>query len=60
MGLGLYIVKTIIKLHGGEITVSSVQYEYCRFEFWIPKLIEKPKSAEELPPSAEKIERKGK
>ena len=37
MGLGLYIVRTIIKLHGGEINVSSVQNEYCQFEFWLPK-----------------------
>ncbi len=37
MGLGLYIVRTIIRLHGGEITVSSVENEYCQFEFWLPK-----------------------
>lgn len=37
MGLGLYIVKTIIHLHGGEITVSSVENEYCQFSFWLPK-----------------------
>lgn len=37
MGLGLYIVRTIIRLHGGEITVSSVENEYCQFSFWIPK-----------------------
>ena len=37
MGLGLYIVKTIVKQHGGDITVSSVEGEYCQFEFWIPK-----------------------
>jgi signal transduction histidine kinase len=40
MGLGLYIVRTIIKLHGGEINVSSVQNEYCQFEFWLPKINE--------------------
>lgn len=40
MGLGLYIVRTIIKLHGGEINVSSVQNEYCQFEFWLPKISE--------------------
>lgn len=43
MGLGLYIVRTIIKLHGGEITVQSVENEYCQFEFWIPKREEPPK-----------------
>lgn len=37
MGLGLYIVKTIIQLHGGEISVSSKVNEYCRFEFFLPK-----------------------
>lgn len=43
MGLGLYIVRTIIKLHGGEITVSSVENEYCEFQFWLPKIPEQPK-----------------
>lgn len=42
MGLGLYIVRTIIKLHGGEIEVSSVQNEYCQFAFWLPKTSEQP------------------
>ena len=40
MGLGLYIVKTIIQLHGGEIKAESVVNEYCRFVFWLPKKIE--------------------
>lgn len=35
-GLGLYIVKTLIDLHGGEITVSSRENEYCEFTFWLP------------------------
>jgi signal transduction histidine kinase len=48
MGLGLYIVRTIIKLHGGEINVSSVQNEYCQFEFWLPKLSEPPKLTGDL------------
>ncbi len=36
VGLGLYIVKNIISLHGGEIAVRSVENEYCEFEFWLP------------------------
>lgn len=35
-GLGLYIVKTLVNLHGGEITVSSREHEYCEFVFWLP------------------------
>ena len=35
-GLGLYIVKSIIKLHKGDITADSVQGEYTDFSFWIP------------------------
>lgn len=37
MGLGLYLVKTIIQLHGGDISVQSIENQYCRFEFHIPK-----------------------
>lgn len=44
MGLGLYIVRTIIKLHGGDITVESEAGSYCRFEFYIPK--NEPKDTE--------------
>ena len=40
MGLGLYIVKTIMHLHGGDITAESVVDEYCSFTLWLPK--EKP------------------
>ena len=37
MGLGLYLVKTIIQLHGGDISVQSVQGQETTFLFWIPK-----------------------
>lgn len=37
LGLGLYLVKTIIRLHGGEITADSEMNQYCRFSFFIPK-----------------------
>ena len=43
MGLGLYIVRTILKLHGGDISVSSAVNQFCRFEFYIPKPQEAPK-----------------
>ncbi len=46
MGLGLYIVRTILKLHGGDIAVSSAAGQYCRFEFYIPKPPEPPKLKE--------------
>ena len=37
VGLGLYIVHTVVRLHGGEITVSSIPGEYTEFSFWIPE-----------------------
>ena len=36
MGLGLYIVKTVIGLHHGEISVRSVEGEFTEFAFWLP------------------------
>ena len=36
VGLGLYIVKSVINLHHGEIYVRSVEGEYCEFTFWLP------------------------
>ncbi|MDR0883086.1 MAG: HAMP domain-containing histidine kinase [Oscillospiraceae bacterium] len=36
-GLGLYIVKTIIDLHGGKISAQSVESQYAEFKFWLPK-----------------------
>lgn len=33
VGLGLFIVRSIILLHGGDIMVRSVQGEYCEFLF---------------------------
>ncbi len=42
VGLGLNIVRSIIKLHGGKIMVKSVYGEYTEFMFTIPnKLIDK-------------------
>ncbi len=36
MGLGLYIVKTVINLHHGEVAVRSVEGEFTEFTFWVP------------------------
>ncbi len=36
VGLGLYIVKTIINMHDGDITADSKQGEYTEFAFEIP------------------------
>ena len=46
MGLGLYIVRSIILLHGGNIFVESEPENYTRFTFWIPDI---PKKQKELP-----------
>ena len=36
VGLGLYIVKTIINMHDGEITARSKEGEYTEFSFKLP------------------------
>jgi len=36
VGLGLYIVHTVIRLHRGEVSVRSVEGEFTEFSFWIP------------------------
>lgn len=36
MGLGLYIVKTIVNIHKGNITVSSVPQQYACFKVTLP------------------------
>ena len=42
-GLGLYIVKTIIDIHGGRITVRSKFGEYTEFEIMLPTVKDKIK-----------------
>ena len=36
VGLGLYIAKTIVNRHGGDIVVSSKEGEYTEFRFSLP------------------------
>lgn len=43
MGLGLYLVKTIVRLHGGDISVSSAVNQSTCFSFFIPKPQDAPK-----------------
>ena len=37
LGLGLYLVRSIIRMHGGDIKAESNYNEYTQFEFYIPK-----------------------
>lgn len=46
MGLGLFITKSIMRLHGGHIYVESEPDVYCRFTFNLPALSTKPESKE--------------
>ena len=36
VGLGLYIVRSIVNLHNGEVIVRSAEGEYCEFSFSVP------------------------
>ena len=36
VGLGLYIVRSIVTLHGGDVIVRSIKGEYTEFVFSIP------------------------
>ena len=43
LGLGLYLVRSIIRMHGGDITADSVYDEYCECDLYIPKKQKKKK-----------------
>ena len=45
MGLGLYIAKTIMRLHGGDIYVESRVNEFTRFTFRLPANVTVPHAA---------------
>jgi len=44
VGLGLYIVRSVVQLHGGEISVKSVQGEYTEFVFTLPDTVKQKSS----------------
>ncbi len=53
VGLGLYIVRTIINLHNGDIMVKSVEGQYSEFIVTLP--ISQTKSSQQLFKKSEKI-----
>ncbi|MEE1279291.1 MAG: HAMP domain-containing sensor histidine kinase [Oscillospiraceae bacterium] len=55
VGLGLHIVKTIVDMHGGDITVGSVRGEYTEFIIGLPLYIE---TSDEKSPTERKFLRK--
>lgn len=46
MGLGLYIAKTIMRLHGGDIYVESRVNEFTRFTFRLPTTVTQPRASQ--------------
>lgn len=44
VGLGLYIVQTVIALHHGEVMVRSKENKSTEFRFWLPETAEKADS----------------
>jgi K+-sensing histidine kinase KdpD len=46
MGVGLYLVKTVVDLHGGDISVESEEDQGSRFTVRIP--VSPPRRAETL------------
>ena len=40
MGLGLFIAKTIMRLHGGDIYVDSRVNEFTTFTIRLPKTVQ--------------------
>ena len=54
VGLGLYIVQTIINQHKGDLIVQSVEGEYTEFTFSVPA--SDPKAIREMTRRREQAE----
>ena len=37
LGIGLYLAREIVRLHGGDMTVDSVEGKGSTFAFWLPR-----------------------
>ena len=59
VGLGLYIVQTIVNQHKGDLLVKSVEGEYTEFTFSVPESdpkVLKEKNKRRIPEESEKME----
>ena len=57
LGLGLYLVKSIIRLHGGEIEADSEYGEFTRFRFYLPRKKDSAKRAKTDPKGLKEAEK---
>ena len=49
VGLGLNIVRSIVKLHDGEVIVRSTEGQFCEFTFTLPTAEAAPLSRHTAP-----------
>ncbi len=42
LGVGLFVVNEIVRMHGGAVTVESIQGQGSTFSVWLPSLISPP------------------
>jgi two-component system sensor histidine kinase SenX3 len=49
MGIGLYVVKEILSLHGGEITLTSQEGEGSTFTICLPVDDQRPTTNDQRP-----------
>ncbi len=47
LGLGLYLVRSIIRMHGGDISAKSEYGQYTEFRFYLPRKQKKPEKKKE-------------